>query len=184
MKIIVGITGASGSIYAKNLILKLNTLLNPSEVELVYSQNAHEIWEYELDEFVSLENKVFENNNFNAPFASGSSLYDAMVVVPCSMSKLAKIANGISDDLVTRAADVMLKERRKLILVTRETPLNLIQIDNMKKATLAGAVLLPASPSFYSKPSTIDDVVNSVVDRIIDQLEILNVNANRWNIYD
>jgi 4-hydroxy-3-polyprenylbenzoate decarboxylase len=169
-KIILAITGASGSIYALKLLGKLSTLLAPlSEIAIVFSDTAIEIWEYETGQKFIPEPpaKVFENNNFFAPFASGSSTYDTMIICPASMGIIGRIANGVSDDLISRAADVMLKERRKLIIVPRETPYNLVHIRNMEALTLAGAVICPANPSFYSKPQTIDDLVMTVVNRII-----------------
>jgi 4-hydroxy-3-polyprenylbenzoate decarboxylase len=169
-KLILAITGASGSIYALKLLEKLNMLkTQPSEVAVVFSDTAKEIWEFETGQrYIPVPPaKVFENNNFYAPFASGSSAYGTMIICPASMGTLGRIANGVSDDLICRAADVMLKERRRLILVPRETPYNLIHIKNMESLTLAGAVVCPATPSFYSKPETIDDLVMTVVERII-----------------
>jgi len=169
-KIILAITGASGSIYALKLLEKLSALkAPPSEVAVVISDTAKEIWEYEIGQKFLPEPpaKVFESNDFFAPFASGSSTYDTMIICPASMGTMGRIANGVSDDLISRAADVMLKERRRLILVPREAPYNLIHIRNMETLTLAGAIICPASPSFYSKPQTIDDLVITVVNRII-----------------
>jgi len=169
-KIILAITGASGSIYALKLLEKLSALkAPPSEVAVVISDTAKEIWGYETGQKFLPEPpaKVFESNNFFAPFASGSSTYDTMIICPASMGTMGRIANGVSDDLISRAADVMLKERRRLILVPREAPYNLIHIRNMETLTLAGAIICPASPSFYSKPQTIDDLVITVVNRII-----------------
>ena len=169
-KLILAITGASGSVYALKLLEKLSTLKTPpSEIAVVFSDTAKEIWEYETGQkFIPVPPaKIFENVNFFAPFASGSSTYDTMIICPASMGTLGRIANGVSDDLISRAADVMLKERRRLIMVPRETPYNLIHIRNMETLTLAGAVICPATPSFYSKPQTIGDLVMTVVDRII-----------------
>ena len=154
-KIIVAITGASGSIYALRLLEKLTSLKTPpSEIAVVFSDNAREIWKYETGkQFVAkAPAKVYNNDDFYVPFASGSSDFDTMIICPASMGILGRIANGTSDDLIARAADVMLKERRKLILVPRETPYNLIHIRNMETLTLAGAIICPATPSFYSKP--------------------------------
>lgn len=181
-KIILAITGASGSIYAMKLIEKLRSLETPPpEIAVVFSDTAKEIWEYETGEkFIAAPPaKEYGNNNFYAPFASGSSTYDTMVICPASMGTLGRIANGVSDDLISRAADVMLKERRKLILVPRETPYNLIHIRNMETLTLAGAVICPATPSFYSKPGTIDDLVMTVVNRIIS-LAGFGSESYRW----
>ncbi len=172
-KIVIGIGGSSGSIYAKRLLEKLHHL-GYKEVAIVMSVNAKVNWEIEissLDEF-SLPYKIYDNKDFNAPFASGSAMYDTMVVVPSSMSLLGRIANGVSDDLLGRAADVMLKERRKLVIVPREAPYNLIHLRNMTQLTEAGAIICPASPSFYSKPKSIDELVDTIVDRVLDLMGI------------
>ncbi|MBS1231500.1 MAG: 3-octaprenyl-4-hydroxybenzoate carboxy-lyase [Bacteroidetes bacterium] len=169
-KIILAVTGASGSIYALKLLGKLSALkMPPAEIAVVFSDTAKEIWKHETGQiYIPVPPaRVFENNNFFAPFASGSSTYSTMIICPASLGTLGRIANGVSDDLISRAADVMLKERRKLILVPRETPYNLIHIKNMEVLTLAGAVICPATPSFYSKPQTIEDLVMTVVNRII-----------------
>jgi 4-hydroxy-3-polyprenylbenzoate decarboxylase len=169
-KIVVAVTGASGSIYALKLLERLGTLKTPpSEIAVVFSDTAKEIWEYETGQkFREIPPvKVFENDSFFAPFASGSSTYGTMIICPASMGTMGRIANGVSDDLISRAADVMLKEKRRLILVPRETPYNLIHIKNMETLTLAGAVICPATPSFYSRPQSIDDLVMTVVNRII-----------------
>ena len=181
-KIIVAITGASGSIYALKLLEKLQNLKNPPvEVAVVFSVNAKEIWKHETSKkFVSKSPaKEYNNKDFFVPFASGSSDYDTMIICPASMGIVGRIANGTSDDLIARAADVMLKERRKLILVPRETPYNLIHIKNMETLTLAGAIICPATPSFYSKPKTIDDLVMTVIERIIS-LAGFEVDTYRW----
>ena len=181
-KIILAVTGASGSIYALKLLDKLSSLKTPpSEIAVVFSDTAKEIWESETrKKYLPVPPaKVFENNNFYAPFASGSSAYGTMIICPASMGTLGRIANGVSDDLICRAADVMLKERRRLIIVPRETPYNLIHIKNMETLTLAGAVICPATPSFYSKPETIDDLVMTVVNRIIE-LAGLDSESYRW----
>lgn len=168
-KIVVTVTGASGSIYAKLLLDFLSSQQN-IEVGVVMSDNAKIVWEHELgnQEYNNYPFKFYNKNDFNAPFASGSAKYDTMVVIPCSMGTLGRIANGISNDLLTRAADVILKERRKLVLVARETPYNLIHINNMKTVTEAGGIICPATPSFYSQPKTIEEVAKTVVDRVID----------------
>lgn len=170
-KIVVAVTGASGAIYAKVLLEKLQLLHGQIEtVSVVMSDNAKDVWKYELgnSDFEKIPFKVFSKTDFYAPFASGSSRYDSMIVCPCSMGTLARIASGISNDLTTRAADVMLKERRKLILITRDTPLSLIHINNMKILTEAGGIICPASPSFYSKPATFEMLAATVIDRVID----------------
>ncbi len=182
-KIIVAITGASGSIYAKVLLDKLVVLQDQIDaVGIVMSDNAKDVWKFELGDtsYDNLPFKIYNKNDFFAPFASGSAKYDSMVVCPCSMGTMARIATGISNDLTTRAADVILKERRKLILVTRDTPLSLIHIDNMRTVTLAGGIILPAAPSFYSKPQSFEDLAATVVDRIIDQIG-LTQDTYRWS---
>ncbi len=169
-KIIVAVSGASGSVYARKLIDRLCALKQPpSEVAVVFSDTAMDIWDHEIGiPFEPLPPvKIYENNNFFSPFGSGSSAFDTMIICPSSMGTLGRIAGGISDNLICRAADVMLKERRRLIIVPRETPYNLIHIRNMEMLTLAGAIICPATPSFYSKPATIDDLVMTVVERVI-----------------
>lgn len=182
-KIIIAITGASGSIYAKLLLdfFRLQQDKNNIEVGVVMSDNAKTVWEHELgnQDYKNYSFTFYDKNNFYAPFASGSAKYDTMVVVPCSMGTLGRIANGISNDLLSRAADVILKERRKLILVARETPYNLIHIKNMKTVTEAGGIICPATPSFYSQPKTIEEVAQTVVSRIIDLIGLEN-ETYRW----
>lgn len=181
-KIVVAVAGASGAVYAEKLLEKLLKADDaPSEIAVVFSDKAVEIWEYETGRPFSPGPgaKVFNNFDFFAPFASGSSSYDTMIICPASMGIMGRIANGVSDDLITRAADVMLKERRRLIVVPRETPYNLIHIRNMETLTLAGAIICPATPSFYSRPATIDDLVMTVVDRIIS-LAGFDAGAYRW----
>ncbi|MDQ1297349.1 MAG: flavin prenyltransferase [Bacteroidota bacterium] len=180
--IILAITGASGSIYAQKLVDKLLSFKNPpNEIAVIFSDNGKGIWEYETGKqfVVKAPAKVYNNNDFYVPFASGSSDFDTMIICPASMGILGRIANGTSDNLIARAADVMLKERRKLILVPRETPYNLIHIRNMETLTLSGAIICPATPSFYSKPGTIDDLVMTVVDRIIS-LAGFEADTYRW----
>jgi 4-hydroxy-3-polyprenylbenzoate decarboxylase len=181
-KIVVAITGASGAIYAKVLLDKLQALSDQIEtVGLVMSDNAKDVWKFELDnaDFDKIPYTIYDKNNFYAPFASGSAKFDTMIICPCSMGTLARIASGISNDLTTRAADVILKERRKLVLVTRDTPLSLIHINNMKTVTEAGGIICPASPSFYSKPATMEEIAATVVDRVID-LCGLRQDSYRW----
>lgn len=188
-KIVIAITGASGAIYAKLLLEKLQLLRNQVEaVAVVMSDNAKEVWRQELgdDSYTTYENastdgftRFYSKNDFYAPFASGSGQFNIMLVVPCSMGTLGRIAHGVSDDLVTRAADVVLKERRKLVLAVREAPYNLVHIKNMELVTMAGGIICPASPSFYSKPQTIEAVAATVVDRIID-LVGLQQQTYRW----
>lgn len=181
-KIVVAVTGASGAVYPKVLLQKLGKIENLlGEIAVVFSANAKDIWEYELNETFEpvFPFRVYEKDDFYAPFASGSSTFDTLIVCPCSMGTLGRIAHGISDDLITRAADVMLKERRKLILVPRETPFSLIHIENMKLLTLAGGIICPAIPSFYSKPETIEQAVETVVDRILN-LAGFEIGSYRW----
>lgn len=180
-KIAIGITGASGAIYAKVLLDKLQTLPE-IEVALVMSQNAKEVWKYELgnQDYMQQPLKVYDIMDYFAPFASGSSSYEAFVICPCSMGTLGRIANGISDNLISRAADVMLKERRKLVCVVRDTPYNLVHIENMKRVTEAGAIICPASPSFYSLPKTFEELAATVVDRVISLLGI-DIQTFRWS---
>jgi 4-hydroxy-3-polyprenylbenzoate decarboxylase len=151
------------------------------EVGVVMSDNARDVWEYELKDksYEKIQYKIYQKNDFFAPFASGSAGYECMIVCPCSMGTLARIASGISTDLTSRAADVILKERRKLILVTRETPLNLLHINNMKVITEAGGIICPASPSFYSLPQTLEDLAATVVDRALS-LAGLDIKMYRW----
>ena len=181
-KIVVAITGASGSIYSKVLLDKLFAIKNQwEELSVILTNNAKEVWKTELDNeaFANYPAKFYGQQDFNAPFASGSGQYDIMIIVPCSMGTLGRIATGISNDLVSRAADVVLKERRKLICVVRDTPYNLMHIRNMETVTLAGGIICPATPSFYSKPKTIEEMAATVVDRIID-LAGLKISTYRW----
>ncbi|MEM6262066.1 MAG: UbiX family flavin prenyltransferase [Bacteroidota bacterium] len=178
-KIAVAITGASGSIYAKRLLQQLYQVQDQVEVGVVLSKNAPDVWKHELKEEVNIPFKVYDRSDYWAPFASGSARYMHVVIVPCSMGTLGRIAGGISDDLITRAADVALKERRQLICVIRDTPLNLIHINNMKTVTEAGGIIMPAAPSFYSLPQSIEEVVDTVTQRILDQLG-LDIKAFRW----
>lgn len=145
------------------------------------SKNAKDVWEFELgnDSYKDYPFKYYKKNDFMAPFASGSAQYKSMIVAPCSMGTLARIATGVSNDLVTRTADVILKEQRKLILVNRDTPLNLIHINNMKTITEAGGIIMPASPSFYSKPNNFEELAATVINRAID-LADLNNDSYRW----
>ena len=181
-KIVIAVGGASGSVYAYRLLKKLRSLSDQvAGISVIFSENARQIWNEELGKPIVSEQDltIYENTDFYAPLASGSSRVDAMIIVPSSMGMLGRIANGISDDLITRAADVMLKERRRLIIVPRETPLSLIHIRNMESLTLAGAIICPATPSFYQNPKTIYELVDTVVDRIID-LTGLDQKSFRW----
>lgn len=181
-KIVVAITGASGSIYAKLLLDKLLLLRQQIDaLAVVMSPNAADVARHELGSNVLEQYPVqyFDRNDFMAPFASGSGRYNTMLVVPCSMGTLGRIAQGVSNDLVTRAADVVLKERRKLILAVRETPYNLIHIKNMETVTLAGGIICPCTPSFYSRPQTVEEVAATVTDRLIDLIG-LEQDTYRW----
>jgi 4-hydroxy-3-polyprenylbenzoate decarboxylase len=181
-KIVIAITGASGSIYARLLIEKLLTIKNQwSELGLIITENAKEVWRTENgnDDYKTYPLKLYSTTDFSAPFASGSGTFNTMIILPCSMGTLGRIASGISNDLITRAADVILKERRKLICVVRDTPYNLIHIRNMETVTLAGGIICPASPSFYSNPETIDEVAATVTDRVLD-LAGFDIKTYRW----
>ena len=182
-KIVVAVTGASGAIYAKVLfdqLLKLKDQID--QVAIIMSDNAKDVWKYELqnEDYNGYPFDFYEKSNFFAPFASGSARFDTMVVIPCSMGTLGRIAAGVSDDLVCRAADVILKERRRLVLVARDTPLNLIHLRNMQTVTEAGGIICPAVPSFYSLPKTIEDVALTVVNRVVDLIG-LEHDSYRWS---
>lgn len=181
-KIVVAIGGSSGAIYAKVLLDKLHLLQDQiAEVGVVMSENAKFNWKFELENesYLNYPFKVYDHRDFMAPFASGSAKFDTMIVCPCSMGLLGRIATGVSNDLTTRAADVIIKERRRLILVLRETPYSLIHIQNMKTVTEAGGIICPATPSFYSKPTTFEALASTVVDRVLD-LSGLDHTAYRW----
>lgn len=181
-KVVVAIGGASGSIYAKVLLSKLTELEDQIEaVGLVMSDNAKLTWEIELGnkKYKDYSFPHFSKNDFMAPFASGSAKYDTMIVCPCSMGLLGRIATGVSNDLTTRAADVVLKERRRLILVVRETPYSLIHLKNMQIITEAGGIICPASPSFYSRPETFEELASTVIDRVLD-LAGFDLKSYRW----
>lgn len=181
-KIVIAVTGASGSLYAQRLFDKLLTIKDQwAEVGVVMSTNARDVWKHELgnENYSNYPFRFYESMDFTAPFASGSGQYDTMILMPCSMGTLGRIAGGISNDLVTRAADVILKERRKLICVVRDTPYNLIHIRNMETVTLAGGIICPATPSFYSQPRSFEELADTVVDRVLD-LCGLKVETYRW----
>ena len=181
-KLILGLGGSSGSIYARLLLERLRSISDQvEELGIVMSRNARINWNLEIEDITieSFGYKVYDLDDFNAPFASGSALFGTMIICPCSMGTLGRIAHGFSEDLMTRAADVILKERRKLILVPRETPFSLIHLDNMRKLTEAGAIVCPAIPSFYSKADTIDKLCLTVVDRVLD-LAGFKLDTYRW----
>ena len=182
-KIVLAIGGSSGALYAKLLMDRLLQMPEQwARVGVVMSSNAKFNWEYELGQrdYEQYPFDFYDKNDFMAPFASGSARYGTMIVCPCSMGLLGRVATGISNDLTTRAADVILKERRKLIMVLRETPYNLIHINNMKAVTEAGGIICPATPSFYSKPESVEALAMTVVDRVLD-LAGLEVSSFRWN---
>ncbi len=180
MTIVVGITGASGIIYAARLLEKIDPVSH--SVHLLISNYAQAVIAQEWPGGLNIPKGVVTHSikSMNAPFASGSNAADAMVIIPCSMGTLGRIAHGYSEDVLLRTADVMLKEKKKLILVPRETPLNLVQIRNMELLLLAGAVLLPANPAFYTHPKTVEEVVDTVVARVLDHLGIENRLSPRW----
>ena len=182
MKLAVGVTGASGAVYAKVLFDKLTEYQEQfADISIVFTENAKDVWEFELenDDYKNLSFKTYRINDFYAPFASGSAGYNALIICPCTMGTLGRIASGIASDLISRAADVMLKERKKLILVTRETPLNLIHINNMKIVTEAGGIICPATPSFYSKPSSTEELLDTVILKIL-QLASFDIEGFKW----
>ncbi|HUR67208.1 MAG TPA: UbiX family flavin prenyltransferase [Chitinophagaceae bacterium] len=181
-KIAVAITGASGAIYAERLLMKLSAAKDQwNELSVVMTTNAKEVWRTELqnESWKELPVKFYDKTDFTAPFASGSAKYDTMIIIPCSMGTLGRIAAGISNDLITRAADVILKERRKLICVARETPYSLVHIKNMEMITLAGGIICPATPSFYSRPLSVAEIADTVVDRVLD-LAGFDITSFRW----
>lgn len=179
MKIVIAATGASGSIYLQRLLEQIDCAAH--EIHLVMSAHAGQVAKQELDDFKIPPNvSQHSENELNVPFVSGSARFDAMVIVPCSMATLGRIASGSSDSALLRAADVFLKERRKLILVPRETPWNLIHARNAVTLLEAGAIVLPAIPSFYSRPGSVTAIVDTVVWRILDQIGLPNPRAYRW----
>ena len=179
MKLIIAATGASGSIYLQRLLEQIDTAAH--EIHLVLSGHAKQVAKQELGAF-KIPKSIAQHgeNDLNVPFVSGSARFDAMVIVPCSMATLGRIAAGSSDTALLRAADVFLKERRKLIVVPRETPWNLIHARNIVTLLEAGAIVLPAIPSFYSRPTSLVDLVDTVVWRILDQIGLPNARAYRW----
>ena len=182
-RIIVAVTGATGSIYAKVLFDKLIQLNDQiDDVGVIFSPNARDVWRFEQQNTDSEKHpfRIYAHDNFYTPFSSGSNNYKTMIVCPCTMGTLGRIASGISNDLITRSADVILKERRKLILLARETPLSLIHINNMKTVTEAGAIVFPACPSFYSKPKSFEDMASNIVNRLLDMAGF-DVNMFRWS---
>src|SRR6202011_477818 len=179
MKLVIAATGASGSIYLQRLLEQIDTAAH--EIHLVLSGYAKQVAKQEIGA-LKIPKSVAQHgeSDLNVPFVSGSARFDAMVIVPCSMATLGRIASGSSDSALLRAADVFLKERRKLILVPRETPWNLIHARNVVTLLEAGAIVLPAIPSFYSQPGSVTAVVDTVVWRILDQIGLPNPRAYRW----
>jgi 4-hydroxy-3-polyprenylbenzoate decarboxylase len=179
MKLLVAVGGASGSLYARRLLETLAA--SPAvEVALCFSPCGLQVWRHELGGEPDFPFRRYAVDDFASPFASGSAQWDAVVAIPCSVGRLARIAHGVGDDLISRAADVALKERRKLVLVVRETPLSQIHLENMLAVTRAGAVVLPAAPSFYFQPATVEALADTVVARVLDQLGIVHALGPRW----
>lgn len=181
-QIIIAVTGASGAIYAKILLDKLVHLKDQLHiVEVIFSEPAKEVWKYELgnSDYKKLPFPVYYSGNLFAPSASGSSGFDSMIICPCTMGTLGRIASGTSNDLITRSADVILKERKRLILVTREMPLNLIHLRNMVTLTETGGIICPASPSFYPRPKNLPEAVETVVDRVLN-LAGFEIDSYSW----
>jgi 4-hydroxy-3-polyprenylbenzoate decarboxylase len=183
MKVVVAVTGASGSMYAQRLLDQIAKAKEVEECHVVLSEHAQEVAATELGAkglTIPKGMKVHGDKTMQVPFASGSAKFEAMAIIPCSMGTLGRIAHGYSDGTITRTADVFLKEKRKLILVPRETPWNLVQARNVVTLLEAGAMMLPAIPSFYGKPKTVEDVVDTVVARVLDHLNLPNDLVKRW----
>jgi len=180
VRILIAITGASGSIYAQRLLDQLDS--GAHELHLVLSRYAHTVISEELPDGLRVPQRVTQHNlkGMNLPFASGSNPADVMVVIPCTMGTLGRIAHGFADDALLRCADVALKERKKLILVPRETPLNLVHVKNFELLIQAGAIIIPANPSFYSRPQTVEQTVDTVVARVLDHMGVENRLVSRW----
>ncbi len=183
MKLVVGISGASGAPYARRLLdfLAAHGPSHGVSVDLVFTATGRQVWKQEIGAEPRYPWPVWKSQDFTAPFASGSALYDGMVVIPCSAGALSRIAYGMSVDLLGRAADVMLKEGRRLVLVLRETPMSLVHARAVVQAIEAGAVVLPAAPSFYSGPRTIEELVDTVVSRVLDKVGLPNELMKRWD---
>jgi len=183
MRILVAITGASGAIYAKRLLVALAAARageRALEVTVCFSENGRRVWQHELGDATIGDFREVRSDDFDCAFASGSADWQAVVAIPCSVGRLGRIAAGLADDLIARAADVALKERRKLVLVLRETPLSLLHLENLVAVARAGAIVLPAVPSFYTRPGTVAAVVDTVVARVLDQLGIAVPFSPRW----
>lgn len=182
MRLVVAVSGATGAPYARKLLdfLAEHGAAHGVTADVVFTTTGKQVWAQEIGGAPRHPFKTWSNMDFTAPFASGSSQYDAMVVIPCSAGALSRIAYGLSVDLVGRAADVMLKERKRLVLVLRETPLSLVHARAITQVLEAGAVVLPASPSFYSGARTVDELVGTVVSRVLDRLGLPNDLMQRW----
>lgn len=183
-KIIVAVTGASGSLYARILLEKISISDEITECALIFSDNGKEVWKFETEtepQFGNIKKiRLVENSDMFDAVASGSSNYDAMIVIPCSMGTLGRIASGISSELILRAADVMLKEKKTLILIPREAPYNSVHLENMLKLDRAGAFIIPASPFYYHKPATIHELISPFIERILEKSGI-SAHPFRWN---
>ena len=179
MRVVVGVTGASGTIYAQDLIKRLS---KKAELEVIVSDAAQQVIKQENPSFLPELKKltVYDNHDFNAPCASGSHPFDAMIIVPCSMKTLGLLSHGIADNLIVRAAEVCMKEKRTLIICPRETPLSPIHLENMEKLSKLGVIVAPLMPSFYTQPKTIDDLVGHMADRLLDLLGVPDEDARRW----
>jgi 4-hydroxy-3-polyprenylbenzoate decarboxylase len=182
MKLVLAITGASGSLYAQRFLdLLVNDPTGPHEVHVALSSHAREVARAEIGKFeIPAAFTVYGDTSMQVPFVSGSAPFDAMVIMPCSMGTVGRIAHGYSDSVITRAADVFLKEKRKLIVVPRETPWNLIQARNIVTLLEAGAEVIPAIPSFYHRPETVAELVDTVLARVLDHLGLAHPVAKRW----
>ena len=183
MKLVIAVTGASGAMYAQRLLEQIAKAKEVEECHVVLSEHAQEVAATELGAkglTIPKGMKVHGDKTMQVPFASGSAKFEAMAIIPCSMGTLGRIAHGYSDGTIARTADVFLKEKRKLILVPRETPWNLVQARNVVTLLEAGAMMLPAIPSFYGKPKTVEDVVDTVVARVLDHLQLPNDLVKRW----
>jgi 4-hydroxy-3-polyprenylbenzoate decarboxylase len=181
MKLVIAITGASGSLYAQRLLDNLDA--QQHQIHVIMSDYARQVIQEELEGDLQIPARVTRhlgNSSMHVPFVSGSAKFDAMVIIPCSVGTLGRIAHGASDDTIARAADVFLKERRKLILVPREAPYNLVHLRNMMTVTEAGGLILPASPSFYGRPKTVTEVVDTIIARVLDHLGIAHHLIKRW----
>lgn len=169
-RVVVAITGASGAVYARSLLNKLSLLSDQIDIcNVVFSDYGRQVWKHELpeDNIENIPFRAYDNSDFFVPFASGSAGFDTMLICPCTMGTMGKIASGFANDLISRSADVILKERKKLILVIREMPYNLIHINNMKSITEAGGIICPASPSFYSLPASMEQLTETVTNRVL-----------------